>query len=176
MNTSVAIRTNDNEVVTRGILREVLEGGVEKKIDSVGVRLEDMNEKLVFIYKRFDSLDEQVYTLTYELRIEYPKYVQLMFDDMREEMNVRFGAMEARITSLEKRIDELEQSKGLNMQEFYREMVDIIKMNQQLVDELAIANDALRIELSRLPSRIEDLISRIVLICWMKNTYLKRLV
>jgi len=65
------------------------------------------------------------------------------------------------LRKMEKRIDELETSKGVNMTEFYREMVDIIKMNQQLVDELAIANDALRIELSRLPSKIEDLISRL---------------
>jgi len=64
------------------------------------------------------------------------------------------------LRKMEKRIDELEASKGLNMQEFYREMVDIIKMNQQIVDEMAKANDALRIEISRLPSRIEDLISR----------------
>jgi len=65
------------------------------------------------------------------------------------------------LRKMEKRIDELEVSKGVNMQEFYREMVDMIKMNQQIVDEIAKANDALRIELSRLPSRIEDLISRL---------------
>ncbi|MBI4010088.1 MAG: hypothetical protein HY361_02760 [Candidatus Aenigmarchaeota archaeon] len=64
------------------------------------------------------------------------------------------------LRKLEKRIDELEVSKGGNMQEFYRDMVDIVKMNQQLVDELAKANDALRIEISRLPSRMEDLIAR----------------
>lgn len=64
------------------------------------------------------------------------------------------------LRKMEKRIEELESSKGVNMHEFYRDMFDIIKMNQQLVDELAKANDALRIELSRLPSRIEDLISR----------------
>ncbi len=64
------------------------------------------------------------------------------------------------LRKLEKRIDELETSKGTNMTEFYREMVDIIKMNQQIVDELAKANDALRIELSRLPSRMEELIAK----------------
>jgi len=59
---------------------------------------------------------------------------------------------------MEKRIEELEKSSGdFNIKEFYREMVDIIRMNQQLVDELAKANDALRIELSRLPARIEEL-------------------
>lgn len=62
---------------------------------------------------------------------------------------------------MEKRIEELEVTKGTNMQEFYREMVDIIKMNQEIVDELAKANDALRIEISRLPSKLDDLVSRL---------------
>lgn len=65
------------------------------------------------------------------------------------------------LRKMEKRIEELETSKGVNVQEFYREMVDIIKMNQQLVDELALANDALRIEVSRLPARIEELVSKL---------------
>jgi len=63
---------------------------------------------------------------------------------------------------MEKRIEELEQSHAtFDVKEFYREMVDIIRMNQQLVDELAKANDALRIELSRLPARIEELVSNL---------------
>jgi len=61
---------------------------------------------------------------------------------------------------MEKRIEDLEQSHStFDVKEFYREMIDIIRMNQQLVDELAKANDALRIELSRLPARIEELVS-----------------
>jgi pyruvate formate-lyase activating enzyme-like uncharacterized protein len=60
---------------------------------------------------------------------------------------------------LEKRIDLLEQSGTMDGKEFYREMVDIIRMNQQIVDELAKANDALRIEISKLPSRMEELVS-----------------
>ncbi len=124
MNTSVAMRTNDNEVITRGILREVLENGVEKKIDSVGVKLEDMDKQLVFLYKRFDSLDEQSYTLTYEVRIEYPKYIQSMFEDTKEglreefrfgmselraEMNSRFEAVNARFDAVNARFDALEE-------------------------------------------------------------------
>ncbi len=65
------------------------------------------------------------------------------------------------LRKLEKRMEELESTKGMDVREFYRELVDIIKMNQQIVDELAKANDALRIELSRLPSKIEDLVSRL---------------
>jgi len=59
------------------------------------------------------------------------------------------------IRRLERRIDQLE-SGGVDPKSFLREIIDIIKMNQQLVDELAKANDALRIEISKLPSRLED--------------------
>ncbi len=62
---------------------------------------------------------------------------------------------------LEKRIEQLEASKAFDSKELYKELVDIIRMNQQIVDELAKANDALRIELSKLPSRLEDLTSRL---------------
>lgn len=61
---------------------------------------------------------------------------------------------------MEKRIEDIERSSGsFDVKEFYREMVDIIRMNQQLVDELAKANDSLRIELSKLPARIEELVA-----------------
>ncbi len=65
------------------------------------------------------------------------------------------------IRRLEKRIEKLEASSGIDAREFLREIVDIIRMNQQLVDELAKANDALRIEISKLPGRLEELISNL---------------
>jgi methyl-accepting chemotaxis protein len=66
------------------------------------------------------------------------------------------------LRKLEKRMDEVEKQSGAGgSKEFYRELVEIIRMNQQLVDELAKANDALRIELSRLPSRLEDMIAKL---------------
>lgn len=66
------------------------------------------------------------------------------------------------LRKLEKRIEQVEQQSGtMDSKEFYKELVDIIRMNQQLVDELAKANDALRIELSRLPSRLEDMIGKL---------------
>lgn len=65
------------------------------------------------------------------------------------------------IRRLEKRIEKLESSAGIDAREFLREIVDIIRMNQQLVDELAKANDALRIEISKLPGRLEELISNL---------------
>ncbi len=65
------------------------------------------------------------------------------------------------IRKLEKRMAQLESGSGVDTREFYREMADIIRMNQQLVDELAKANDSLRIELSKLPSKLEDLINRL---------------
>lgn len=67
----------------------------------------------------------------------------------------------APIRRLERRVEQLEGSTSLDAKEFLREIVDIVRMNQQLVDELAKANDALRIELSRLPGRIEELVSNL---------------
>jgi len=65
------------------------------------------------------------------------------------------------IRRLERRIDQIEStSGGADTKGVLAEMIDIIKMNQMLVDELAKANDALRIELSRLPGRLEELIDR----------------
>lgn len=61
------------------------------------------------------------------------------------------------LRKLEKRVAQLESASGVDVKEFFHELVDIVKMNQQLVDELIKANDALRIELSRLPSRIEEM-------------------
>jgi hypothetical protein len=61
---------------------------------------------------------------------------------------------------LEKRIDQLETSTPtIDVKEVFREVMDIVRMNQQLVDELAKANDALRIELAKLPSRMEEMIN-----------------
>jgi uncharacterized coiled-coil protein SlyX len=62
---------------------------------------------------------------------------------------------------LEKRIDQLESSPDFNVKDVIHEIVDIVRMNQQLVDELAKSNDALRIELSKIPGRLEDLTSNL---------------
>ena len=61
------------------------------------------------------------------------------------------------LRKLEKRIEELEARKAaIDIKEFLKEIVDIVKMNQSLVNELVKANDALRIELSKLPGKIEE--------------------
>ncbi len=60
------------------------------------------------------------------------------------------------IRRLEKRIEELEKSK-FDTKEFYKELVDIIRINQEIVQEIAKSSDALRIEISKLPGRLEAL-------------------
>ncbi|MBS3054934.1 MAG: hypothetical protein J4452_00380 [Candidatus Aenigmarchaeota archaeon] len=65
------------------------------------------------------------------------------------------------IRRMEKRLEQLESNTGSNSTNFMKDILDIIRMNQQLVDELAKANDALRIELSKLPGRLEELINDI---------------
>lgn len=65
------------------------------------------------------------------------------------------------IRRLERRLDQLESTSGVDTRSFLKEIVDIIKMNQMLVDELAKANDSLRIEISKLPSKLEELINHL---------------
>lgn len=61
------------------------------------------------------------------------------------------------IRRLEKRIDKIESTTGTH--DVIREIIDIVRMNQQMVDELAKSNDALRIELSKLPAKIDELVA-----------------
>lgn len=64
------------------------------------------------------------------------------------------------IRRLERRIEKLETSAGgLDVKEFFKELVAIIRMNQEIVDELAKANDALRIELAKLPPKLDEVAS-----------------
>jgi len=62
---------------------------------------------------------------------------------------------------LEKRIEELERKASINERELYREIIQIIRMNQEIVDALIKANDALRIELSKLPLKLEELTKKV---------------
>ena len=67
------------------------------------------------------------------------------------------------IRRLERRLDKVEHAAGggVDVREFFRELVAIIRMNQEIVDELAKSNDALRIELSKLPARLEQVASNL---------------
>ena len=62
---------------------------------------------------------------------------------------------------LEKRIEELERKASISERELYREIIQIIRMNQEIVDALIKANDSLRIELSKLPTKLEELTKKI---------------
>jgi site-specific recombinase len=62
---------------------------------------------------------------------------------------------------LEKRIEKLERIAGFQDKEFYRELVTIVRTNQQIVDELVKADNGLRVELSRCVQKIDDLIARL---------------
>ena len=64
------------------------------------------------------------------------------------------------VRRLEKRMERLEGTSGGEnfTKDLLSDVVDIVRMNQMLVDELAKSNDALRIELSKLPGRLDDLI------------------
>jgi len=65
------------------------------------------------------------------------------------------------LRKLEKRIEELEKKTSFSQKEFYKDLVDIIRINQQIVNEVVKANDSLRIELARIPPRIEELVEKL---------------
>ncbi|MEM5771934.1 MAG: hypothetical protein QXF15_02345 [Candidatus Aenigmatarchaeota archaeon] len=66
------------------------------------------------------------------------------------------------IRSLEKRISELERatiSAGIpQIQSLIGQIIELIKTNQRLIDEIVRADNELRNELSKIPSKIDDLI------------------
>lgn len=76
------------------------------------------------------------------------------------------------IRRLERRLDKLETGEaGITGKDFFKELVAIVRMNQQLVDELAKANDALRIEVARLPPKLDNLVEDLnELISFIKAT------
>ena len=63
------------------------------------------------------------------------------------------------IRRLEKRIERLEAYSLEDPKSIFKDIIEIVRMNQQIVDELAKSNDALRIELSKLPGRLDELIN-----------------
>ncbi|MBI2545264.1 MAG: hypothetical protein HYW22_01535 [Candidatus Aenigmarchaeota archaeon] len=64
------------------------------------------------------------------------------------------------IRRLERRMEKLEStSSGLDVGSFFKELVAIIRMNQEIVDELAKSSDSLRIELSKLPAKLDQVTS-----------------
>ena len=65
------------------------------------------------------------------------------------------------IRRLEQRLDRLESSSPIDSKSIFSDVIDIVRMNQQLVDELAKSSDALRIELSKLPGKLDDLITNL---------------
>jgi len=59
---------------------------------------------------------------------------------------------------LEKRIEQVESvPPAVDVKEIFREVVDVMRMNQQIVNELSKANDAMRLELSKLAQKLEEL-------------------
>jgi hypothetical protein len=65
---------------------------------------------------------------------------------------------------LEKRLEKMEKGDGSsvgNPSKFFSELVEIVRMNQEIVDEMAKANDALRIEVSKLPPKLEEVVSNL---------------
>ncbi len=65
------------------------------------------------------------------------------------------------LRKLEKRIEKLEASMGyFDPREFYKDLVDILRINQEIVSELVKSNESLVSEISKLPVKIDSLIEK----------------
>ena len=65
------------------------------------------------------------------------------------------------VRRLEKRMERIEKSPTFDSGSFMRDVLEIVRMNQQLVDELAKSSDALRIELAKLPGKLDEVITNL---------------
>ncbi|MFH1105760.1 MAG: hypothetical protein V1731_00945 [Candidatus Aenigmatarchaeota archaeon] len=63
------------------------------------------------------------------------------------------------IRKLERRLDQMEAGTGVQeINKLVDEVIELIKANQQIVDDLVRANLELRNEMSRIPSKIDELL------------------
>ena len=62
---------------------------------------------------------------------------------------------------LEKRMERIESTTPVDTRGIMADVIEIVRMNQLLVDELAKANDALRIELSKLPGKLDEVTTQL---------------
>ena len=62
------------------------------------------------------------------------------------------------IRRLEKRLDRVEEMSVPESRSAFKDVLEIVRMNQLIVDQLAKSNDSLKIELSKLPGKIDQLV------------------
>lgn len=62
------------------------------------------------------------------------------------------------IRRLEKRLDRMEELSVPESRSAFKDILEIVRMNQLIVDQLAKSNDSLKIELSKLPGKIDELV------------------
>ena len=63
---------------------------------------------------------------------------------------------------LEKRIEKLESvSPAVDVKEIFKEVVDVLRMNQQIITEMSKSNDALKLEISKTVIQLQELISKL---------------
>ena len=82
---------------------------------------------------------------------------ETVVSDSKEEIDYELIPMSP-VRRLEKRLNRIEKSPGVDSSFFFREVLEIIRMNQQIVDELAKSNDSLRIELAKLPGKLDEVV------------------
>jgi predicted transcriptional regulator len=65
------------------------------------------------------------------------------------------------IRRLEKKIEKLEAMSPLDNREMFKEVISVIRMNQEIVNQLVKSTDELKNEISKLPIKIDELIKNL---------------
>ena len=109
MNTSMVVveKGSDDEVVTRGILREVLKNGVEKRMDAMDMRFDSID-------KKFDGIENKIDSLTHELRVEYPRYIGALLEDNFHRLVAHFEGYDFKSESFERYMDGNEKDREMS--------------------------------------------------------------
>lgn len=75
------------------------------------------------------------------------------------------------LRQLERRMDKLETFSASDPKSILKDIVDIVRMNQSIVDELVRSNDALKLELSKLPAKLDEMTAELKeLVMFIKNS------
>jgi len=65
------------------------------------------------------------------------------------------------IRRLERKIEQLEAMTPLDNREVFKEIISVIRMNQEIVNQLVKSTDDLKMELAKLPPKMDELIGNL---------------
>ncbi len=78
-----------------------------------------------------------------------------------ETLSSEINSLLIALKHLQKKIENVEEKAKFDIRDFYKDMVSMLRINQEIIAEVVKANDALRLEISKLIPKISDLVEKI---------------